>query len=61
MISAVQTSCYFCWLAVAGKWHTSSLRLAFTRLVKDEKNGETFHVYCLFLPKAKKEGKRKLG
>lgn len=27
----------FCWLAVGEKWHTSSLRLVFTSLVKDEK------------------------
>lgn len=30
-------------------------------LSKMKKNGEMFHVSCLFLPKAKKEGKRKLG
>lgn len=63
VISEMQRSrFYFGCLAVAGgKKRTSSLHLLFfTRFVKDgEKNGEMFHVSCLFLPKAKKRGQTK--
>lgn len=60
-LSRAEKLLYFVGCAVEEKWHTSSLRHVFTRLVKlkkkKEKNGEMFHVSCLFLPKAKRRAK----
>lgn len=61
-LSRAEKLLYFVGCAVEEKWHTSSLRLVFTSLVelkkkKKEKNGEMFHVSCLFLPKAKRRAK----
>lgn len=48
----------FCWLAVGEKWHTSSLRLVFTGLVKDEKKRGNVSCLLSFPAKSKKGGQK---
>lgn len=64
VISPVQESCY---ILLVGGWRKMAHLLSPTCLHKPcqrwgKKNGEMFHVFCLFLPKAKKKEKeRKSG
>lgn len=61
VISLVQRNCY---ILLVGGWRKMAHLLPSTCLHKPcqrfFKNGEMFHVSCLFLPKAKKGGQKKV-